>query len=51
MRCSYCREPVTLSADESWIFHSCGHLVARLETQSCYVAVGSLKDTDAVDDD
>ena len=30
-----------LPAGETMTFHSCGHLVARLETTSCYVAVDS----------
>jgi len=51
MRCSYCREPVTLPADGSWIFHSCGHLIARLETQSCYVAVESASSSDPTETD
>ena len=39
MLCSYCWQPVQLQRDESGCFHVCGHYVARLENQSCYVEV------------
>jgi len=39
MLCSYCWQPIHLQRDESGCFHVCGHYVARLENQSCYVEV------------
>ena len=39
MLCSYCWQSIHLQRDESGCFHVCGHYVARLENQSCYIEV------------
>jgi len=37
MLCSYCSQPVDLPPGHG-SFHTCGHYIARLESQSCYGA-------------